>query len=232
MRRVLFLLGVVLALAGCGGGEAYPQAQGVKYTHIDWLGNECFRITSPLGTSILTNPYAARTGGRTLPTPLKTDIVLVTTERPSCNNINAIDNQPAILRGGVGVGVNNVTGIQMRGIPSYRDPEIPASEGMNLLFTWVMDGMHFCFAGNLPQRLTGEQLMQIGTVDVLFLAPGALGTAGWHEVVGQLRPRLVIPMGTGAKGLTVGELHVAPGAQYSLTRTLLPAQTATLLFTP
>ena len=83
MRRLVFGLACILALAGCGGGEPTPKSS-PRYTRIDWLGNQCYRITSPIGTSILTNPYAAKTGGRTLPSPLKTDIVLITTER----NIN------------------------------------------------------------------------------------------------------------------------------------------------
>ena len=231
MRRVVFLLAAVLALVGCGGGgDIALRTQGTRYTQIDWLGNQCFRITSPLGTSILANPFASKTGGRTLPSPLKSDIVLITAERPEFNNINAIDNQPAVLRGGVGIGVNNVTGIQIRGIPFYEDPEMPASAGMNMLFTWVMDGIRYCFAGSLERPLDADQLMQVGAVDVLFLDPGNLSSVAREEIILQLRPRLVIPMGRSARGWNIGQLRSAVGSRYSLNRQMLPLQTSTLVF--
>lgn len=228
MRRLLSGLALVLVLVGCGGGERTPAAQ-PRLTRIDWLGNQCYRITSPIGTSILTNPYAARTGGRTLPSPLRTDIVLVTTERPDSNNINAIDNQPAILRGGVGIGLSTITGIPIRGIPTYRNPEILAVDGMNLTYTWVMDGMRFCFLGRQPKAFDADQLSQIGAVDVLFLPMDTLGAESRNAVLSQLRPKVVIPMG-GAGGWSHGDARGVAGSTVTFTRQMLPAQPVTFVF--
>jgi L-ascorbate metabolism protein UlaG (beta-lactamase superfamily) len=238
MRRLVFLLGVAIpfaltltitsTLTGCGGRGDIAPASAQRFTRIQWLGHKSFRITSGIGTTILTNPYAGRMGGRALPSPLKSDIVLITAERPDSNNINAIDNQPAIVRGGVGIGVNSITGIPIRGIPSYRNPEIPSSDGMNLAYTWVMDGVRFCFAGHLARPLDGEQLAQIGTVDVLFLPVDTLSASAREQVVAQLRPKLVIPIGQGARGWSVGEVLTAPADGLMLSRQMLPQQTATL----
>lgn len=230
MRRLALLAAAALALAGCGTPETPAQPSVLRQTQIEWLGNQCYRFTSSIGTTILANPYASKTSGRTLPAPLKSDVVLVTSERPDFNNINALDNQPSVLRGGVGIGVNNVTGIRILGVPSYKNPEMPASDGMSLLFTWTMDGMRFCYAGVLLRPLDAEQLSQIGAVDVLLLNPDALSSEARSQVVAQLRPRLIVPIGAG--GWTAGEARTAQGPKFSFTRDMLPQQTTTLLLKP
>jgi L-ascorbate metabolism protein UlaG (beta-lactamase superfamily) len=227
MRRLVFGLALILALAGCGGGSQSTTPQ--RFTKIDWLGNQCYRITSPIGTSILTNPYAAKTGGRTLPSPLKTDIVLVSTERPDSNNINAIDNQPAILRGGVGIGLSTITGIPIRGIPTFRNTEVQSVDGMNLAFTWQMDGMRFCFLGRQNRAFDSYQLSQIGAVDILFLPMDTLGGEAREAVLAQLRPKVVIPMGQ-ARGWAVGDVRSVQGSSVVFSRQMLPSQTVTLAF--
>ncbi|MEI8294196.1 MAG: MBL fold metallo-hydrolase [bacterium] len=228
MRRLAFLAAAVLALAGCRAPAIPEQPSVRRETQIDWLGNQCYRITSSIGTTILANPYAPKTGGRTLPSPLKSDVVLITSERPDFNNINALDNQPAILRGGVGIGVNNLNGIRVLGVPCYKNPEMPTSDGMNLIYTWTMDGMRFCFAGVLQHPLNVEQVSQIGPVDVLFLTPDALSAEARSQLLAQLRPRVVIP--TGSSAWTVGEVRNSGGATFRFTREMIPAQTTTLLF--
>jgi len=228
MRRLVFGLALVLAFAGCGGESHAPQSS-PRYTRIDWLGNQCYRITSPIGTSILTNPYAAKTGGRTLPSPLKTDIVLITTERPDSNNINAIDNQPAILRGGVGIGLATITGIRIRGVPTYRNAQIQSVDGMNLTYTWVMDGMKFCFLGRQSKPFDADQLTQIGAVDILFLPMDTLGGESRNAVLAQLRPKAVIPMGS-VGGLSHGDTRGVQGSTVTFSRQMLPAQPVTLVF--
>jgi hypothetical protein len=230
MRRLALLAAAALALAGCGTQNTPTQPSVRRETQIEWLGNQCYRFTSSIGTSILANPYSAKTGGRTLPTLLKSDVVLITSERSDFNNINAVDGQPSVLRGGVGIGVNNVTGIRILGVPSYRNPEMPASDGMSLLFTWTMDGMRFCFAGVLTRPLDAEQISQIGTVDVLLFNPEMLSSEARSQIIAQLRPRLVIP--TGSRDWTTGGVHSSQGPKFAFTREMLPQQTTTLLFNP
>ena len=229
--RFCLVLGLAGTLAGCGGRETPTAATGPRQVRIDWLGNQSFKISSSIGTSILTDPYVSGTNGRSLPSPLKPDIVLVSHERSDANNIDAVDNQPAIFRGSVAMGINNSSGIRIRGVPTFRDPGQQAVEGMNIVFAWTMDGMRFCFLGSLVGPLTPDQISEIGTVDVLFVpVGGSLSPESRETVLAQLRPRLVIPMGRGAGGWTTGRIHSVPGRSVSLSRDILPLQTMTILF--
>lgn len=223
------LLAGTLLLAGCGGrGMAQPGA--VRQARIDWLGNQCFRITSSLGTSLLTNPYSPGTGGRTLPSPLKPDIILISHERSDANNVDATDGQPTVFRGSMGIGVNNATGIGIRGVATFKDPDSESIDGMNILYAWSMDGMKFCFLGSLANPLTPSQLAQLGTVDVLFVPVGGpLSASARESVLLQIRPRVVVPMGRGA-GWTYGSVQSVEGSSVLLSRPSLPLQTTTLLF--
>jgi len=219
----------ILLLAGCGGREAAQQAS-AREVRVDRLGNQSFRITSSLGTSILTNPYAAGTGGRTLPSPLKPDIVLISHERPDANNVDATDNQPTVFRGSMGIGVNNATGIAIRGVATHREQGQETVDGMNIVYTWAMDGIRFCFLGSLMMPLTPEQQAQLGSVDVLFVpVGGTLSPAAREAVLAQIRPRVVIPMGAGA-GWTYGSVRTVEGSSVLFSRPALPLQTTTLLF--
>ncbi len=220
-------------LAGCGSSQApAPSAADARQVRIDWLGNQCFRISSSIGTSILTNPFGSGLGGgRSLPSPLKPDVILITQERPDSNNVDAADNQPTIFRGSVGMGLVNASGIRIRGVATFRDPENQTPEGMNLVYSWSMDGIRFCFLGWLAHPLSPYQLAQIGTVDVLFVPVGGpLSPSDRATVLSQLRPRVVIPMGVGARGWTTGRVESVSGNSVLLSRPQLPLQLTTLLF--
>ena len=218
----------VLLLAGCGGREVQQAA--AREVRVDWLGNQAFRITSSIGTSILTNPFAAGTGGRTLPSPLRPDIILISHERPDANNIDAAENQPTVFRGSMGAGVMNANGIAIRGVATFKDPERESVDGMNIVYSWAMDGIRFCFLGSPAGPLTASQLLQLGTVDVLFVpVAGSLSPPARESVLAQIRPRLVIPMGHGA-GWTYGSIRSVEGRSVLLSRPALPLQTTTLLF--
>lgn len=232
-RHVLPLFAVLcgmILLAGCGGRETVA-AGAPRETRVEWLGHQTFRITSSIGTSILTNPFSPGTGGRTLPSPLKPDIVLVSHERPEADHVDGVDNQPVVFRGSVGTGVNNATGIRIRGVPTFRNPDVETVDGMNVVYSWQMDGMKFCFLGALQRPLTAAQASLLGTVDVVFVPVGGpLSAADRQEVILRLRPRLVIPMGPGAGGWSYGEVLRAGGKSAGFSRAALPLQTSTLHF--
>ena len=223
------LFGGLSFFAGCGSREL-PSASSVREVRVDWLGHQAFRITSSIGTSLLTNPFAAGTGGRTLPSPLRPDILLISHERTDANNVDAADNQPTVFRGSMAMGTNNANGLGIRGIATFKDPDRETVEGMNIVYSWAMDGMRFCFLGSLAAPLSPAQVTQLGTVDVLFVpGAGSLPASARETVLSQIRPRLVIPMGPGG-GWTHGSTRNVEGRSVRLSRPSLPLQTTTLHF--
>jgi L-ascorbate metabolism protein UlaG (beta-lactamase superfamily) len=216
--RLFLLLVAVTLIAGCAAPEPPPANSPLREVRVDWLGQQSYRITSALGTSIITNPYIGA-----YPANQRPDIVLITTERSDCNNIDAFDNTPTVFRGAVGIGTNNAAGLRIRGIPTYKNPEQETPASMNLVFVWTLDGIRFCFLGHLANELTSSQVIQIGAVDVLFAPSDAAGAAA----VRQLQPRVIIPLG---RETFVPRVYRLPGSSVLLTRETLPAEQTALVF--
>ncbi len=209
-----------------------PSAPRLKEVRVDWLGSESFRFTSSLGTKIITNPYLSG-----FPEDLRPDVVLISTERSDANNIDAFDNSPTVFRGAVGIGVNTATGIRIRGIPTYDNPERESVGPLNLVFLWTLDGVRFCYLGNVQNALTMSQVQQIGSVDVLFLpvgTPAGLSNAQRSTILGQVRPRVVVPMGSrSAIEAWAGgfpKVYRLPGSSVLFTRETLPFEQTALVF--
>ncbi len=240
MIRVFCLL-ACLALAGCGGGEPVsPAGLPARQVRVDWLGHESFLFTSSLGTKILTNPYEAGATGRSFPSGLRPNIVLVSTEEPDSNNVDALDNTPTIFRGAVALGPNTANGLRIRGIPTYKNPEREEVTDMNVVFCWTLDGVRFCFAGNLANPLSTSEMIQIGQVDVLLLpvgVPPGLTNSDRQIIISQLRPRVIIPMGRTADfsgwAAEFTKVHRLQGSSVLLSRDTLPFdQTVLVLAAP
>ncbi len=211
-------LAALTIFTGCGGREPAPTTTPSREVRVDWLGQQSFRITSALGTKIITNPYSSGFPGDQRP-----DIVLISTERSDSNNVDAFDNSPTVFRGAVGMGANNATGLRFRGIPTFKNPEVETPESMNLVFVWTLEGIRFCFLGHLQSELTPSQVLQIGSVDVLFAPAGRASAAA----VSQLRPRVIIPMG---RETFVSRTYPLPGSSVLLTRQTLPVEQTALVF--
>lgn len=198
MRWVSFFFGgwfLCILLAGCAG-PVEPAPIRPRYARVDWIGHESFIITSAIGKKVLTNPYGPGSTGLVFPQGLRPDVLLVSTERPDANFVDAFDNSPTTFRAAMGIGPNNAAGLQIRGIPTYKDRE--GAGDLNLVFVWTLEGMRFCFLGNIPHPLTSSQIREIGSVDILFLpvgVPAGLTDADRRTIIAQLRPRLIILMG-------------------------------------
>ena len=229
------------ALAGCTIGDNPTISAGrqapPKQVRVDWLGHECFRFTSSLGTTLLTNPYAPGTTSHSLPAGLKADVVLVSNEEPTANHTDAVENDPTVLNGTLGAGGNNAAGIHVRGVPIAKNPEKPEPAGTNLVFTWRSDTMRFCFLGNIPRALTAGEAAEIGPVDVLFVpvgVPAGLSDEARRAIVLQLKPRVIIPMGQATEftpfGSSLGKTHQIEGASVLLAPEALPPEPTALIF--
>lgn len=192
-----FLLCAFVVLAvGCGG-RTPPSAESARQVRVEWLGNMAFSITGSLGTEILTNPFAPGTTSHPQPRGLRPHVLLVSHERSDANYVDISTGTPRIFRGSVGVGPNNAAGLRINGVAVHPEGTEADPLGLNVVYTWAMDGVRFCFAGAIPRALTSREVASIGTVDVLFLPigqPAGLSDATRNEIVRQLRPKVVIPM--------------------------------------
>ncbi|HJQ79927.1 MAG TPA: MBL fold metallo-hydrolase [Lacipirellulaceae bacterium] len=83
-------------------------------------------------------------------------------------------------------------------IPAWHDQEQGGDRGSTAIFVIDVDGVRIVHCGDLGQpKLTAEQIQSLGRVDVFLLPVGGFSTidgAMAAEIVGQVRPRIVIPI--------------------------------------
>lgn len=172
--------------------EPDPFARAVT---IQRLGHSSFLITTPAGTSALTDPH-----GEQLPGP-GPDVVTISNEHPTHNQARAVPGSPRILRGrsptGEWVEVNVTVGdLSIKSIPGSGGyaPDVPAN---NTIFAFRAEGLCIVHLGNLRQPLGEEQRRRIGRPDVLMIPIDGQFTLRYDEIVltiSQLRPAIVLPM--------------------------------------
>ncbi len=161
---------------------------------IKWLGHAAFLLTARDGTRVITDPYATGAGLSYGQIKESADVVLVSHEHGDHNNVAAIKGSPEVIRG---AGTHKAKGIEFRGVASFHDPSGGRQRGPNTIFCFTLDGVRLCHLGDLGHVLSGEQVAQIGQVDVLFLPVGGFYTIDAREatrVMGSLKPKIAIPM--------------------------------------
>ncbi len=155
---------------------------------VKWLGSTCFRIKSREAT-VLMDPVG-RESGHPVPKQ-KADIVTLSAQSGKRGLAN-VDGDYTLIEG---PGEYEVQDVFLSGIRTRRADG--AKQEFNTVYLVEMDEMIFCHLGNLNKRLTEAQVEAMGDVDVLFVPIGGgdgLTPTGATEVIGQIEPRLVIPM--------------------------------------
>jgi len=164
---------------------------------IQWLGHASFLIISANGTKIITDPYDpnAFSGGlgyRRIEIP--PDIVTVSHDHADHGYAEGLPNHFGLVSS---AGSKNIRGIDFKGVESFHDPEQGTMRGRNVMFVMNIDRVRTCHLGDLGHVLTGQQVDQLGEVDILLIPVGGYYTIGPEEadrVIGQLNPKVVIPM--------------------------------------
>jgi hypothetical protein len=238
IARHILLAGLAVALAGCGGGSIQKDASAPqqRLVRVDWYGYQCFRIKSSLGISIVTNPFSPGSTEFSQPKNLSPEIVLITTENDNANYVDMVESTPQIIRSSVGIGECNAGGVRFLGVPVFKTPNNQDISGMNVVFRWSMDGLKFCFLGELDRLPPQSDLDHIGNVDVLFIPVSGTQLAGAQrqQIIQQLHPRIVVPMGSlsdmsrFASGYS--SVYHLNGPAALLSRDALPAAQTVLLF--
>src|SRR3984885_7324814 len=115
MYRSTSILLVLLLLVGCRAKHKHNVAayMGPREVTIEWLGHGCFRVTSSIGLTIITDPFDPHaTKVATVPA----DIILITHEDSNANFTDLVSGSPIIFRSSMAGGVNRASGVLIRGI--------------------------------------------------------------------------------------------------------------------
>jgi len=164
---------------------------------IKFLGHASFLITSRQGTRIITDPYKAGSYGGGIgysEIGEAADLVTVSHEHDDHNDTAAVEGKPVIVRGAVAKSIKDVG---VKGFDVHHDKTQGRERGRNTVFLLEVDGMRVLHLGDLGHELDDKQVKAIGPVDVVMVPVGGFFTVDAKEasqVVGLLRPSIVIPM--------------------------------------
>jgi L-ascorbate metabolism protein UlaG (beta-lactamase superfamily) len=178
------------------GSTAY--AANVDAT-IQYFGHNFFLITTGKGTRIVTDPL----GPGWYPDPhVSADIVTVGKEQFNHNAVQIVRGNPVILRGLKEFGADwNTVSMSFKDVYIYNVPIHQNAEFVEGIqgSAFVFDLGSLCIAhlGDLSQKLNEQQIKAFGKIDVALTPIGGRRTMDPNlakEVLGQLKPKISIPM--------------------------------------
>ena len=176
-------------------GEAAGKSASGQ-VRVSFAGHSSFLIETPGGASAFTdfNGY--------VPWPRLPDIVTMSNTHGSHYTDTVPPGIKFILRGwdpqgGIAKHKMKFKGLRVRNIPT--NITIFAGKPSNENSIFVFEAARLCLVhlGNLRHVLTRRELAELGQVDVLFAPVDGSSTLTFEEllqVIGQLGPRLIIPM--------------------------------------
>lgn len=172
---------------------------------IYWGGQALFRLKGK-NTSVIIDPFDPSFTGLKLPKELTADVVLSTHDHKDHNNIGVVKTPSGDkAKEFDSPGEYEIGGVVIAAISSFHDDTSGAERGKNILFHLMVDGLNIVHLGDLGQsRLTEEQLIQIGEVDILLVPVGSVYTIDAKNaaaIVVQLEPKIIIPMHFKIEGL-------------------------------
>jgi L-ascorbate metabolism protein UlaG (beta-lactamase superfamily) len=177
---------------------------------IQYLGHACFRLRGRDGI-VVTDPYDSSVGYEIG----KPTAHIVTVSHAHGDHANVAAVRP--VRDNVftveGPGEYEVGGVLITGVRTWHDKKKGAERGRNTVYVIHLDDLVFCHLGDLGHELTSQQIDEIGEVDVLFIPVGGGETISATEaanVIGQIEPRMVIPMHYAMDGQQSFEMELAP----------------------
>ncbi len=159
---------------------------------VRWLGHASFLITSDSGTRIITDPYAVSSGVKYGEIKESADVVTVSHDHFDHNSVDSVGGNPQVVKESA-----EAKGIKFEGVATYHDASGGSERGNNTIFCMDIDGVKLCHLGDLGHPLSGQQVADIGKVDVLLIPVGGFFTIDAKvasEVCDLLNPSVIIPM--------------------------------------
>lgn len=174
---------------------------------INWYGHACYKLQSNHNDIVVAiDPYDNSLGWRA--PRITADIALISTKRSEYSNVDAVkqaqDSKLFVIEY---PGEYEVGGVFVHAIPV----ELDTVEGKKtqkeytLICTLRMDDCTLAHLGALNRMLTQAELDELGTVDILCIPIGGHGVLDAKkatELIGEIEPRIVLPMQYKVAGLT------------------------------
>jgi len=150
---------------------------------------------------VITDPHDGKSIG-IRPPRLKADVVLISHDHYDHNAVRVIKGEHAELLAKDGSFC--VNGLEVDGYRTYHDDSGGSKRGGNVIYRFRLDDIVFCHLGDLGHTLDDDILESLGHVDVLFIPIGGVTTINSEEakeIIGRIRPRIVVPMHYRISGL-------------------------------
>lgn len=180
---------------------------------INFLGHSCFRIRGKEAI-LVTDPFDPYIGFK-LP-KISADIVTISHDHKDHNYKEAVSGiakrkKPFVISG---PGEYEIAGVAIFGMATSHDTVGGSKRGANTVFVITLDKMRIAHLGDLGHRLTEAQLEEVNGADILMIPVGGTYTIDAKEaveVIGQIEPKIIIPMHYHLPGLTI---KLAPVSQF------------------
>jgi L-ascorbate metabolism protein UlaG (beta-lactamase superfamily) len=158
---------------------------------IKWFGHACFRLRSR-DAMILTDPVPRSFGYKI--DKQKVDIITISHDHPGHTNVDLASGSPKLVNG---PGEYEMSDVFITGIRTYHDDKQGAEHGRNTAYLFDLEDLIVCHLGDLGHTLSEGQVETMSIADVVIIPVGGgtvLDAEKAVEVIGQLEPRVIIPM--------------------------------------
>lgn len=159
---------------------------------LKYMGHAFFTMTLESGTTIAFDPY-----GDFYSFPkrsVKADVCLMSHHHHDHDGVQCIQDGAQMIDA---TGVAKAKDVKITGVATWHDEAQGTKRGPNTFYVVEAEGLRIGHAGDLGHVPTGEQIKQIGRLDVLMLPVGGYYTIDAQtavEVCRLLQPATAIPM--------------------------------------
>ena len=164
---------------------------------ITWLGHSCFQLRGK-NVTLVTDPFSPQHGETAKLSKINASIVTVSHNHTGHNYVEGVSGvggkAPRAVRG---PGEYEISDVLITGVASYHDNKHGEERGRNTIYVIHIDDIAVCHLGDLGHTLQEEQLEEVADADVLLLpidGQHGLNVTQAAEIIGQVEPRVVIPM--------------------------------------